>query len=177
MEDVILYNELYDLSELVSKASKWYYEERDPNVSATHGDLLYYPAASACFAYEPETVNILNKFKAHNWFLPSSGDIARICYYIYQSNSNGIPVETPFNSQYDSSSYKLPANAFYNVFNKGIMKVGDVKESYLSSTERDGNNMVAISMYDNSWSKYGRMNDLTGKYTKTSYYVLPVCVF
>ena len=173
------WDELYDLSELVSKASKWYYEERDPNISETHGDLLYYPAASACFAYEPETVNILNKFKSHNWFLPSSGDIARICYYIFQSHVKGstLPSETPSLSQFSSEAgYKEPANAFYNVFNKGIMKVGDVKESYVSSTERDGNNAVFISMYDNSFSKYGKMNDSTGKYTK-SYCVLPVCVF
>lgn len=49
---------------------------------------LYYPAASYAYAYEPNVDGLNDKFKAHNWFLPSSGELARIWYYSRQ-NENG----------------------------------------------------------------------------------------
>ena len=45
---------------------------------------FYYPAASMCYAYEPpvKPKEVLNeKFKAHKWWLPSAGELARIYYY------------------------------------------------------------------------------------------------
>ena len=47
-----------------------------------------YPAASVAYAYEPggegTIPNLNDKFKKHNWFLPSSGEAVRIAYYVRQ---------------------------------------------------------------------------------------------
>ena len=47
---------------------------------------LAYPFASACYAYEPtpqllDGAVLADKFKAHNWFAPTEGLLARICWY------------------------------------------------------------------------------------------------
>lgn len=47
---------------------------------------LAYPFASACYAYQPtqdleEGEVLADKFKAHNWFAPTEGLLARICWY------------------------------------------------------------------------------------------------
>lgn len=47
---------------------------------------LAYPFASACYAYQPtqdleEGEVLADKFKAHNWFAPTEGQVARICWY------------------------------------------------------------------------------------------------
>ena len=45
---------------------------------------IYYPAASAAYAYQPtvpSTVQLADKFKAHNWFLPAIGLLVRLCWY------------------------------------------------------------------------------------------------
>lgn len=45
---------------------------------------FYYPAASECYAYQPSIKKgeiLLDKFKAHHWWLPSEGELARIYYY------------------------------------------------------------------------------------------------
>ena len=65
-------------------------------------NLVYYPAASYCYAYEPgiianskvqlkENEILSNKFKAHNWFLPAAGELIYMWYGIQfkQDYSNG----------------------------------------------------------------------------------------
>lgn len=47
---------------------------------------LAYPFVSACYAYQPtQTLMagevLADKFKAHNWFAPTEGQLARICWY------------------------------------------------------------------------------------------------
>ena len=53
---------------------------------------LLYPAASACYAYEPTYLmdgEVLNpKFKAHNWALPTDGILARLFWYTYDGKGN-----------------------------------------------------------------------------------------
>lgn len=54
-------------------------------------NLVYYPAASYCYAYEPGIITngkvqlkeneiLSNKFKAHNWFLPAAGELIYMWY-------------------------------------------------------------------------------------------------
>ena len=50
---------------------------------------LLYPAASACYAYEPKASGLVDKFKRHNWFLPTTGLLARMIYYTKISLNNG----------------------------------------------------------------------------------------
>jgi hypothetical protein len=46
--------------------------------SYKHTLQFYYPAASYCYAYEPNVEGLAKQFKAHNWFLPSDGELIRI---------------------------------------------------------------------------------------------------
>lgn len=55
----------------------------------------YYPAASYCYAYQPTVTRqgeiLSDKFKAHKWYLPSAGELARMYWY----HSKGYTVGTP----------------------------------------------------------------------------------
>jgi hypothetical protein len=63
---------------------------------------LYYPAASACYAYEPKVTKsgeVLDaKFRKHNWFLPTEGLLVRLFWYLYRyENSKLTPRDdSPF---------------------------------------------------------------------------------
>ena len=54
---------------------------------------LLYPAASACYAFEPKVAKgevLADKFKAHNWALPTEGHLARMFWYIYRKEGDGV---------------------------------------------------------------------------------------
>ena len=57
---------------------------------------LAYPAISACYAYEPKNLMdgevLADKFKAHNWFLPAEGLLARICWFLKYGEIGGMDV-------------------------------------------------------------------------------------
>lgn len=45
---------------------------------------FYYPAASRCYAYQPTVKSdeeLAEKFKAHNWYLPSIGELVRMYWH------------------------------------------------------------------------------------------------
>lgn len=79
------YTELESLAELLDDITEW--------ASGTLGEAkpnkwqqLYYPAASMAYAYQPtKTLKqgevLADKFKAHNWFLPTNGLLARIYWH------------------------------------------------------------------------------------------------
>ena len=56
---------------------------------------LAYPFVSACYAYQP-TKSLLDgevladKFKSHNWFAPTEGHLARICWYAKYGTKGGF---------------------------------------------------------------------------------------
>lgn len=81
---------------LFNSANGWSYATWDANVGNTWGDTLYYPAASLCFAYEPNVANLAEKFKKYNWFLPSSGELIRLLYYIYHGSPSASISSTAF---------------------------------------------------------------------------------
>ena len=98
-----------------------------------------YPAASAAFAYHPSVSqgHVLNdKFKAHKWYLPSSGELCRLAYWqlVGQASSDyhqaGVDdiflnavnalIFTRFSaSYYWSSTEYLSTNAWYVHFSSG----------------------------------------------------------
>ena len=55
---------------------------------------IYWPAASAAYAYEPTSLKegevLADKFKAHNWALPTGGLLARLYWYMYLGGDNDI---------------------------------------------------------------------------------------
>lgn len=60
-------------------------ESINDSMGETKYQQYYYPAASYCYAYEPSKLldgeKLLDRFKAHNWYLPSSGELARLYWY------------------------------------------------------------------------------------------------
>ena len=160
-------SELDVLNDLITKANKWKYADWTDDVPNTYGSTLYYPAASACFAYEPVGVSKLaDKFKKRNWFLPASGDMIRILYYVYQSFNNGNVQDEPFNSKYDSS-YNEPANAFANAIKLNVLNINRMSGYFLTSTEQNRDSNFTINTYSqcNYWTKY------------STAHVLPICKF
>lgn len=112
---------------------------------------LYYPAHSACYAYEPKNLKsseILNeKFKKHNWFLPSLGVLARLKWW---DNQNRIGVLNPL--------YVAKSKGLYNRYENG---------EYASST---------VQYTDALFGTYGYYN-VNGRPSNDTTYVCAVCAF
>lgn len=56
---------------------------------------LAYPFVSACYAYQPtqelkDGEVLADKFKAHNWFAPTEGQLARVCWYAKYGDKAGL---------------------------------------------------------------------------------------
>ena len=84
------FTELQNLCDLIrairSDVASFYGEAASPPTSKW--SQILYPAASAAYAYEPEHqgFELDDRFKAHNWFMPAPGLMARI--YWYQSKGD-----------------------------------------------------------------------------------------
>lgn len=155
---------------LLTQADTWSYESRDYSVNGnTWGSLMYYPAASVCFAYQPSAENLADRFKKYNWFLPTTGEAARILYYIYQSYKDGVAQETPVNSKYGLSYKDAAANAFYNAINLGVLKANTFTGSLSTSTEFDNTNIIQIYSSNGGYISTNKAN--------TSGRVVPICRF
>ena len=74
--------ELENLVSLIATLRNYMATEYEDANSAKWSQ-IYYPAASAAYAYEPTVVGyeLADKFKAHNWFLPANGLLMRLCWY------------------------------------------------------------------------------------------------
>lgn len=83
---------LYQCMRSITEYAKSSEGLNDPN-SGKWGQ-LYYPAVSACYAYEPKELmegeNLAVKFTAHHWFLPTMGLLARLWGCTYKYSSNGL---------------------------------------------------------------------------------------
>lgn len=60
----------------------WYYNHDGARCSPE--------SASVCYAYEPNVEGLLDKFKAHNWYLPSFAEGARMMYYIWKCQDGAL---------------------------------------------------------------------------------------
>lgn len=90
-------NEFNDLYSLV---------ERSNLISNDYGKLynLYFPGISACYAFQPTYASIIiDKYKAHNWFMPASGDLTRIGYYLYLYATNNATIMNKFKSLFENN--------------------------------------------------------------------------
>ena len=110
----------------------------------------YYPAASMCYAYEPSVKpgEVLNdKFKAHKWWLPSAGELARICYYklqgydynneqaVFAKAYNAGILTLPSGETWSSTEYS--ATSSWRVrFSDGGVYYGDYGYEYYSGVVR-----------------------------------------
>jgi hypothetical protein len=171
------YSEIEILERLMQKADLADIEDRDSKggTRKTFGSHLYYPAASACFSYQPDVANLNDKFKKYNWFLPAAGDLVRLCYYAYQSYKDGKPTDAPVNSKY-GKSYNEPANAFSNAISLGVLKM-----NYLYGGTLNSSHTMSCSNQGSNGRQTFFINSATGKWTGTSKgngnYVRPICQF
>ena len=114
----------------------------------------YYPAASMCYAYEPSVKKgevLDDRFKAHKWWLPSAGELARICYYKLQG-----------------FDYTNPKAIFAKAYNAGILTFPS--DFAWSSTEYSATSSWYIRFSDGNVNYYNY-----GKYG--SYFVRAVTAF
>ena len=78
------FTELDSLCRLMDEISKWFTGEPNEDQNPNKWKQLYWPAASAAYAYQPKVKaghTLDARFKAHNWFLPTVGMLARIYWY------------------------------------------------------------------------------------------------
>ena len=80
---------------------------------------LYYPAASVCYAYEPEVKAgevLIDKFKAHNWFLPTCGQLLRMYYYYASAFHTNDKLGDDYNTGETifAHAYRLSGGKFSN---------------------------------------------------------------
>ena len=136
------FSEMDSLAELLDDVAEWAtntLKDAYPN----KWKQLYYPAASMAYAYEPKVTLkqgevLADRFKAHNWFIPTSGLLSRI--YWYQKLS--------------------PVNIFEKATTKGVFKTYP-NYSYLSSAEY---NATSVGLVYFNVGHVGAVN----KYSTTS---------
>lgn len=152
--------------EIPTKSSTWSEKERLEylinNIILTEGDAkyaqYYYPIASYAYAYEPNVQNLNDKFKAHHWFLPSSGLLARISYYHQRGYENGFDA------------------IFSNAVRLGVLKNTNLNFFYASSSERIDDK--AYCGYNLSSGNSGIGYEVRYVYKNlNNVYILPVCAF
>ena len=121
--------------------------------------MLYFPAASYCYSFRPsDKEDLLDKFKEHNWWLPSCGELFRAYYYYNQSRDPNA------------------ANNPDNIYQKGInLKLFD---SYPityenTSSEAHQNAFLGPIIY---YSKYDTLQT-SGNQKNGTRYTRPICAF
>lgn len=89
---------------------------------------LAFPAASACYAYQPSVGSnetLADRFTAHNWWLPTEGQLARLCWYtkygdLYGQNvfadAKAAGVLSFSSSSYHWSSTENTSSSGWNVY-------------------------------------------------------------
>lgn len=152
--------------EIPTKSSTWSEKERlvylINNIILTEGDAkyaqYYYPIASYAYAYEPNVQNLNDKFKAHHWFLPSSGLLARISYYHQRGYENGLDA------------------IFSNAVKLGVLKNTNLNFYYASSSERVDDKYFCGYNLSSGGSGIGYEERYVSK-KLSDVYILPVCAF
>ena len=128
-------------------------------------DALYYPAASRCYAYVPATKEgTLDKFKSHNWWMPSYGELMRIAYYYRQYKTSSTNTESN------------PLNIFRGAILAGVFSDFGSATAYGSSAEPGTNasSQIYRVTVNNSSGNWGGAGG-TSKATATR--ILAICEF
>ena len=88
--------EIYELGLLIDMLRTWASQSSGLNDAyPTKWQQLAYPFVSACYAYQPTQSlkadeTLADKFKSHNWFAPTEGQSARICWYAKFGSKGGF---------------------------------------------------------------------------------------
>ena len=103
--------ELENLVSLIATLRNYMATEYEDANSAKWSQ-IYYPAASAAYAYEPTVVGyeLADKFKAHNWFLPAHGLLMRLCWYRSKGTSSNKNI---FKKAIENQIFTNLASSYY----------------------------------------------------------------
>ena len=161
-------NEFNDLYSLV---------ERSNLISNDYGKLynLYFPGISACYAFQPTYASIiLDKYKAHNWFMPASGDLTRIGYYLYLYATNNTTIMNKFKALFENN---ILTESFFS--SQRFMSINE--STYHGTPDRSWS--ISLDMFNNvNGSIYGMNlqgvgnNNVFYPYSKyMTMKILPIC--
>lgn len=76
-------SELQDLLNAMAEVRR-YAKENMSEANFAKWSQFFYPGPSACYAYQPSVKpgeELADKFKAHNWFAPTNGQLGRLYWY------------------------------------------------------------------------------------------------
>ena len=121
------------------------------NDNLTKYQQYYWPAASFCYAYEPDVKpgeELHKRFKAHNWYLPSSGELVRQYWYYRQGRDSNL-------------------NIFASAINSGVM------EDYTASARWSSSEYGQAG----AWLVHFSGGNFTSVYKYYSFVVRAVCAF
>lgn len=111
---------------------------------------LYYPAVSACYAYEPEVFKsgevLAARFRKHNWFLPTLGLLIRLWWYLFRYENNKLIIrdDSPF-------SEAIQKNKFVNISNNFTWSVTEISGGYCWYILRNSCRCVKYPKYEPMW--------------------------
>ena len=145
-------SELNVLASLISEIRAWAKGTGEGQFGDTqYGDKwsqLYYPLASACYAYEPtnlKTGELLHaSFKKRNWFLPTAGLLIRLlCYtYILENGSVKDRENSPFKDVMNYGGFqKITGGSFGTI----TQRTADTYWSVSTQTMRIGSSTKGVS--------------------------------
>ena len=112
----------------------------------------YFPAASYCYAYKPTNrTDLLDKFKEHNWFLPTMGELARIGYYVQAYYDDTLDrkfdifkesVDCGAMTLYDNSYYSTTSKFDFNQYDRLKVYTGTIGQADANITSKEKEAMV-----------------------------------
>lgn len=144
--------------------------DSDNNDNSKYFKLVYYPQASLCYTFEPNVTNkslLLDKFKKHNWFIGSGGEVFRLAYYINVYNND------------KANTNNNPDNIFFHIINKNIIPNLDlillriVGQNMSTSSETSNNNYVTLT----DWNSVTFSSIPTEKDYANTKQIIPMCKF
>lgn len=123
---------------------------------------IYFPAASYCYAYEPKTnKELAPQFKAHNWWLPSAGELVRLAYY-----ARLITIGTEEDKE---------DNLFKPLYDLGLLKV--LSADYLfTSSEANNQSIMMLVIYQTNVNNKNIIQSSTN-YKHNVRRFRPICSF
>ena len=122
---------------------------------------LYFPMPSYCYAFIPTTnKNLADKFKEHNWWMPTFGEFARLGYYM---------------QEYYNPDSTDEFNIFKDAIDAGIMNPFAQSAGYYTINESWLNTQVlTLTVYTGT---YGQWNPATSTKIATTRPARPICAF
>ena len=133
---------------------------------------FYYPAASICWAYEPIAQKLNDKFKAHNWFLPTIGDAIRISFYLRYISTMDADFDT-LTSNFDKFKSittgwinKLKSIGDIITSSEYIDSIGDINCAFKCNKNTQYNELTNFRMFKSTNASSLQPNN-----------ILPICKF